>query len=81
VAIPQREQRILQQRSGNMCAFPDCRRLLTVQHGSDGEVALLGEMAHIVGESADGPRGSYPLPLDERNVASNLVACQANFEQ
>jgi hypothetical protein len=59
VAIPQREQRILQQRSGNICAFSDCRRLLTVQNGADGEVALLGEMAHIVGERR-GPAGGYP---------------------
>jgi hypothetical protein len=81
VAIPQREQRILQQRSGNICAFSDCRRLLTVQNGADGEVALLGEMAHIVGESAEGPRGGYPLPLDERNVASNLILLCNNHHQ
>jgi hypothetical protein len=39
---------------------------------NDGAVSL-SEVAHIVGESLDGPRGDYPLSLEERNRYENLV--------
>jgi len=73
MAIPQREQRILLQKSGNRCAFRDCRRILTSDSSTGDKVAVLGEMAHIVGESTEGPRGDSPLTLEERNTYANLV--------
>jgi hypothetical protein len=62
VAIPISQQRKLLQRSGNMCAFPDCKQLLTTEGTSDDPVVVLGEIAHIVAESPDGPRGKSPVP-------------------
>jgi hypothetical protein len=73
MAIPQREQRILQQKSGNRCAFPDCRRLLTAEASDADRPAVLGEMAHIVAESVDGPRGDSTMTLGERNRYENLI--------
>ena len=73
MAIPEREQRILQQKSGNRCAFPTCRRVLTAESSPPDREVVLGEMAHIVGESPDGPRGDSPMPTRERNRAENLL--------
>jgi hypothetical protein len=50
-------QRLLAQKSGNRCAFPECRRLLTATDSTNGDVVLLGDIAHIVAESPLGPRG------------------------
>lgn len=73
MAIPQSEQRILQQKSGNRCAFPTCRRRLTAASTPDNREVVLGEMAHIIGESVNGPRGNSPLSLTERNQVDNLI--------
>ncbi len=70
--IPISQQRILFQRSGNRCAFPDCGRVLTSTSPS-GETVVLGEMAHVVAESPDGPRGDSSLTLEERNRYENLI--------
>src|SRR5207247_847686 len=34
---------------------------------------VTAEVAHIVAESIDGPRGDYPLPVERRNEQSNLL--------
>lgn len=73
MAIPISQQRKLLQRSGNVCAFPDCRLLLTAEGTADDPVVVLGEIAHIVAESPDGPRGDSPLTRDERNLYQNLI--------
>jgi hypothetical protein len=73
MAISQAEQRIIQQKSGNRCAFPNCRRLLTANSTPENREVVLGEMAHIVGESMDGPRGDSPMTLVERNRADNII--------
>src|SRR6266571_8070880 len=73
MAIPPREQRILSQRSGNRCAFPNCRRKLTAEDSPPDRAVILGEIAHIIAESPDGPRGDSPLSLTERNKYENLI--------
>ena len=73
MAIPVREQRILAQRSGNRCAFPNCRRPLTAEDSPLDGAVILGEIAHIVAESLEGPRGDSPLTLAERNKYDNLI--------
>ena len=71
--IPTKEVKILCLASGNLCAFPGCDRRL-VEPGSEGDdPAVLGEMAHIVGEKRRGPRGADEMPLSERNKHTNLV--------
>jgi hypothetical protein len=39
----------------------------------DGSATTVGEIAHIVAKSLDGPRGSDPLPVDQRDDYNNLV--------
>ena len=56
-------------RAANRCAFPDCRLELTLD--SPGET--LGEMAHIVARSSDGPRGASALSVENRDAYENLV--------
>jgi len=73
MAIPVAQQRMLLQRSGNVCAFPDCRLLLTAAGPPENPVVVLGEMAHIVAESPNGPRGNAPLSAEERNLYQNLI--------
>jgi hypothetical protein len=61
--------RMLWARSGNRCAFPQCR----IEMAPDGSQVTLGEMAHIVAKSAEGPRGDFPLPLEARDDFDNLI--------
>ncbi len=72
-SIPQSETKILFARSGGICAFPYCGRSL-VEPGSltDGAV-MVGEVAHIVAESRQGPRGRAPLVEAARNMHTNLI--------
>jgi len=82
MAIPPREQRILLQKSGNRCAFPHCRRVLTAEDSPPDRVVILGEIAHIVAESPDGPRGDSPMSLAERNTYENLILlCNVHHQQ
>ena len=73
MAVPVAEQRKLLQRSGGICAFPRCRRALTAEPSAVDQTASLGEIAHIVGDSPHGPRGSSPLTAEERNRCENLI--------
>jgi hypothetical protein len=61
--------RILWARSGNRCAYPKCR----TEMAPDGTKTTLGEIAHIVAKSNDGPRGNDPLPLEQRDDYDNLI--------
>jgi hypothetical protein len=81
VSIPEAEQRRLFARSGNRCAFPDCRRVLTAEGSPPDRLVVLGEVAHIVAERPGGPRGDFPLPLAERNRAENLILLCNNHHQ
>ena len=53
------------------CAFPDCRQELIAEMTAAEGVFLVGQEAHIVGQSADGPRGESDLI--ERDTYENLV--------
>lgn len=64
-----KDVKILWGHAGNRCAFPDCRIKLT----PDGKIDTLGEMAHIVAKSPQGPRGNSDMPIDKRDDYSNLI--------
>jgi len=72
VEIPDPEWKLLYSRSNNQCAFPGCAAELMVT-APDGTARTIGQRAHIVGESRQGPRGDSPLDVRERSLASNLV--------
>jgi len=63
------EVRILWGRSGNRCAYPKCR----VEMAPDGSKTTIGEIAHIIAKSPDGPRGGSPLTIEERDEYENLI--------
>ena len=61
--------KILWGRAANRCSFPDCKIELT----PDGGKTTLGEIAHIVAKSAEGPRGESDLPAESRDNYDNLI--------
>ena len=63
----EKEIKILWGRSGNRCAI--CKLELT----PDGSRETLGEMAHIVAKSSDGPRGDETMSVEQRNAYDNLI--------
>ena len=65
--------------SGNRCAMPSCRQLLSEYRAGNRDVVPLGEAAHIAGERG-GKHGGRPSPrfdksmtIEERNSLSNLL--------
>ncbi|WP_433622114.1 hypothetical protein [Nocardia sp. CA-120079] len=70
------EKRKVFQLSGNVCAFSGCRLRLTVEATAEERLVALREVAHIVAESPDGPRGDSPLGTTERNQYENTGADQ-----
>ena len=77
MSVPYPTKVVLALRSGNRCAMPSCRRLLSEQRGDD--IVLFGEAAHIAGEHGGGKRGRPSTRFDpamteeERNSLSNLL--------
>jgi hypothetical protein len=59
-------------KAAGLCSFPECRRELVQEPSRDGSVPV-GEIAHIVAEQPDGPRGQSPLSLEQRNHPPNLM--------
>ncbi len=72
MSVPISEQKALAITSGNLCAFPDCNRSL-IREEANGASVIIGEIAHIVGDSRQGPRGRSSLTDTERNKADNLL--------
>jgi hypothetical protein len=81
MSVPAAEQRRVCQRSGDRCAFEGCRRLLTVVNPVSDELVVLGEIAHIVAERQDGPRGMTSIEEKNRNRYPNLMLlCQEHHQ-
>jgi hypothetical protein len=59
--------------SGNQCAFPGCSQRLVEPSTAEDDPAILAEVAHIVADSRQGPRGASSLTDEERDRASNLI--------
>jgi len=58
--------------AGGMCSFPGCPAYL-LEEPLTKRKARLGNIAHIVGEKEDGPRGNDPLPMAQRSEVENLM--------
>lgn len=70
--VTTREQKIVSMNSGGACAFPGCGKSL-ISYEGDPDGTVLGEIAHIIAEHRQGPRGRATLTDEERNRAFNLV--------
>ena len=73
MAPSQKDLRVLYQKSGNRCAFPDCTEELTYDETALDDYVNLSNVAHIVARELKGPRGNYPLPVEERDKYENLI--------
>ena len=73
MGITLKTHKMLWGRSGNMCAFPECKKILVVDETFTDDPSIIGEEAHIVAEKENGPRGNSPLTLEQRNKYDNLI--------
>ena len=65
-------RRLIWVRAGGRCIV--CNAYLVSSHLDDGAaVRQIGEVAHIAGRSATGPRGSSETPLADRDAPENLI--------
>jgi len=62
----------LAMKSGNICAFKDCHKALT-SDGVKSNPAVIGEAAHIYGESPGSARYQADMTDEERNHYDNLI--------
>jgi hypothetical protein len=69
--IPAGERKKLWAKSGNRCAFPKCKAILTEVENEENKIA--GEEAHIVALNDGGPRGDPIFPIKKRNLEENLI--------
>ena len=61
--------------SGNRCAFPHCSQSLIAGSSQDEDVAVLGEMCHIIAASAGGPRGQKASTKSDNSVGNLILLC------
>ncbi len=71
MSIPIPEQKILALSSGGVCAFPGCGEALV--NSESGDASIIGQMAHIVAQQRQGPRGRSEMSEPDRDRASNLI--------
>lgn len=84
MSIQPKDQKILWGRAAGRCAFPGCRKKLSLDAGSasPSQATVIGEMAHIIGEKSTSPRGASVLTEPERNRYPNLILlCQDHHTQ
>lgn len=60
-------------RSGNICAYPNCKKELVMDISETDDISVVGEEAHIVAREKDGPRGVSPLTAEQRDKYDNLI--------
>lgn len=73
-SVPFAQIRILLSRSGNVCAYPDCKRELVLDSkGPGGPAKSIGKVAHICAASPGGPRYDSAMSSSERVSAANLI--------
>lgn len=73
MGISSKTHKILWGKSGNKCSFPDCKIDLVMQKSETDDHSIVGEEAHIVGRSKNGPRGISKLEIEERDKYKNLI--------
>ena len=73
MSISVRDRKILWGKSGNQCAFPDCRQELVTDPYEGGADAVVGIEAHIVSESPHGPRGHEARPQGGFDAYGNII--------
>ncbi len=72
MSISTKVQRKLLAASGGFCGNPSCHCNL-FDFFETGQVKNIEELAHRIGQKAEGPRGDNDLPLSERDVFDNII--------
>ncbi len=73
MSITLKTHKMLWGRSGNMCAFRDCKKTLVVDETETDNSSVIGEEAHIVAKKENGPRGQNELTQKQKDKYDNLV--------
>jgi hypothetical protein len=69
--------RTLQERAGNHCSRPDCRRLTSGPNLQEDKATRTGVGAHITAASRGGPRYNPALsPLERSSAANGIWLCE-----
>ena len=69
--VKETTKRIIWAKAAGKCSM--CKKNLVMGDKSEGSTHLIGEVAHIVAENPNGPRGESPLSLEQRNAENNLL--------
>ncbi len=73
MGISIKTHKLLWGRSGNKCAFEDCRHDLIADETETDDEAIIGDEAHIVAKKNNGSRGVSPLSDEDRDKYENLI--------
>lgn len=71
--VSAKEARIVYTRSGGVCAFPNCGTDLVEPGAGADDPSFIGEIAHIVADSRQGPRGDSTASDEDRDKHPNLI--------
>ena len=71
MAISQQDIKLLWGRAASRCSI--CRKELSYNNPDNSANIIVGQQAHIVSESENGPRGKSTLSAPERDVYDNLI--------
>lgn len=81
MAIEPRTKQILWGKAGATCSFPGCGRNLVRDATTEDREVLVGEIAHIVGQSKGGPRAEMSVPGGNVDGYDNLILlCHEHHE-
>ncbi len=71
--VSNKDKHIVFLKSGGCCAFRDCRKKLVEEATAEDDPTVVGEIAHIVADSRQGPRGAEDLSEIDRAKSPNLI--------
>jgi len=72
MSIEEKTKRLLLARSGGFCGNPNCNADLYPLFESR-EITNVEELAHIIGQAEEGPRGDEDLEIESRDDFNNII--------
>jgi hypothetical protein len=66
--------------SGGICAFPNCKTAV-IQAAENGDAVVIGEIAHILPSSSQGPRGVFRSDSSLADKPDNLLVLCPNHHE
>jgi len=73
MSIGLKTHKLLWGKSGNRCAIEQCRHELIADETETDDESVIGDEAHIIAKSEDGPRGISNLSVEDRDKYDNLI--------